>query len=280
MRHHRDVSATPPELLRTTFERVPELYDRARPDYPPQIFDDLAALAELPANARLIEIGSGTGKATLPLAERGYAITCIELGAQLAALARRKLAAFPRVEVINADFETWQPRGSGFDAVVAFSAFHWLAPGLRYSRSADLLREGGSLAILSTAHVLPPDGDPFFVEVQADYQAVVPDDPHTKAGAEGPPHPDAVGELSDRVLGAELEASGQFAEALTRRYLWDVVYTADEYLAVLNTYSGHLALDDDTRARLLARIHQRIEARPERKVRKTYLALLYVAERL
>ena len=56
--------------------------------------------------------------------------------------------------------------------------------------------------------------------------------------------------------------------------------TADEYVAVLNTYSGHRALDEQTRERLLARIRRRIEARPERKVRKTYLAMLNVATRV
>jgi hypothetical protein len=35
--------------------------------------------------------------------------------------------------------------------------------------------------------------------------------------------------------------------------LWDVVYTADEYIAVLNTYSHHRALDDETRELLLER---------------------------
>ena len=152
--HHRAVSDPPRELLRTTFEQVPELYDRARPNYPRQIFDDLAALAQLPAQARLVEIGCGTGQATLPLAERGYAITCVELGERLAATAQRRLAAFPSVSVVNANFETWQPERPGFDAVVAFSAFHWLAPDLRYTKTADLLREHGKLGFVSTAHVL------------------------------------------------------------------------------------------------------------------------------
>ena len=62
------MSETPQDVLRATFEEVPELYDRARPNYPPQIFDDLVALAELPERARLVEIGCGTGQATLPLA--------------------------------------------------------------------------------------------------------------------------------------------------------------------------------------------------------------------
>jgi len=268
------------EFLRSTFEQVPELYDRARPGYPAEVFDGLVALAGLRAGARLVEIGCGTGQATLPLAERGYAVTCLELGERLASVARRKLARFAGVEVINADFETWQPDRSGFDAVVAFSAFHWIAPELRYGKAAELLRARGKLAVVSTAHVLPRGGDPFFVEVQEDYEAVVPDDPNTEAGVGGPPRPEEVAELSENTLRDELEASGRFRSVGARRYLWDVTYTADGYVAVLDTYSGHRALDDGTRGRLFERIHRRIEARPGRTVRKTYLALLYVAERL
>jgi 16S rRNA A1518/A1519 N6-dimethyltransferase RsmA/KsgA/DIM1 with predicted DNA glycosylase/AP lyase activity len=126
------VSATPNDLLRTTFDQVPELYDRARPNYLPQLFDDLVSLAQVPQKARLVEIGCGTGQATLPLAQRGYAITCVELGKQLAAVAQRKLANFTSVEVINANFESWQPERAEFDAIVAFTAFHWIAPDLRY----------------------------------------------------------------------------------------------------------------------------------------------------
>lgn len=258
--------------LRTTFEEVPELYDRARPTYPAQVFDDLVALASLPPAARIVEIGCGTGQATLPLAERGFQIVCVELGEQLAAVARRKLATFPTVEIVNASFETWQPAEAGFDAVVAFTAFHWIDPELRYQKSASLLRDGGALAVVAAEHVLPPDGDPFFAEVQADYDAVNPNDEKTQAGAPG--HPDAVGDLGD-----EIEASGHFRNVGVRRYLWDVSYTADEYIAVLDTYSGNRALDEETRRRLYERIRRRIEARPRAEVRKTYLATLNVARR-
>jgi SAM-dependent methyltransferase len=260
-------------LLKATFEQVPALYDRARPNYPREVFDDLAMLAQLPDAARIIEIGCGTGQATLPLAQRGYSITCVELGEQLAAVARRKLIDFARVEVIHADFERWQPERIEFDAVVAFTAFHWIDPDVRYAKVASLLRDQGKLGVVTTEHVLAPDGDDFFLEVQEDYEAVLPDDPATMAG--GPKHPDTVPDLSE-----EISASGRFWNMAVRRYLWDIVYTADEYISVLNTYSGHRALDDDTRARLLARIRHRVEARPEGRVRKTYLAMLNVAERL
>jgi SAM-dependent methyltransferase len=260
-------------LLRATFEQVPLLYDRARPNYPAQVFDDLVALARLPEAARILEIGCGTGQATIRLAERGYRITCVELGEPLAAVARGKLVGFPAVEVINADFETWQPARGEFDAVLAFTAFHWIAPDVRYAKAASLLRDHGMLGIVATEHVLPPDGDDFFLQVQEDYEAVVPDDPATKAGPPKPP--DTIPDLSE-----EISASGHFRNIAVRRYLWDVVYTAEEYIGVLNTYSGHRALDDDTRERLLARIHRRVQTRRGGQVRKTYLAMLNVAERL
>jgi hypothetical protein len=59
-----------------------------------------------------------------------------------------------------------------------------------------------------------------------------------------------------------------------------VTSTADEYIAVLDTYSGHRALDVIARERLYTRVRRRIEARPEGTVRKTYLATLNVAQRV
>jgi 16S rRNA A1518/A1519 N6-dimethyltransferase RsmA/KsgA/DIM1 with predicted DNA glycosylase/AP lyase activity len=95
------------ERLRATFNEAAELYDRVRPGYPPALFDDLAALAGAGPGCRLLEIGPGTGQATVPLAERGCRIVAVELGEGLAAVARRNLAPFPDVEVVNAAFEDW-----------------------------------------------------------------------------------------------------------------------------------------------------------------------------
>ena len=252
------------------FEEGSELYDRARPVYPAELFDDFAALTGLPRGARLVEIGCATGQATLPLAKRGFEIVCVELGERLAGASRRKLAAFPKVEIINTSFETWEPTEGGFDAVVAFTAFHWIDPGVRFAKAARLLRDEGALAVVATQHVSSDGGDPFWADVQEDYDAIVPSDDNGP-----PPRPDDVGDL-----GGEIEASGCFRNVAVRRYLWDVSYTADAYISVLDTYSGHRALDHGTRQRLYERIHRRIEARPEREVRKTYLATLNVAQRL
>jgi SAM-dependent methyltransferase len=249
--------------LRETFEEVPELYDRARPSYPDELFDDLVELARLGPDARILELGPGTGKATLPLAERGFEIVGVELGEGLAAVARRNLAPFPNVEIVTERFETWDADAS-FDAVVAFTAFHWIDPDVKYAKSARLLRDGGSLAVVTTKHV--EGSDPFWAEVQEDYDAVVPSDENSP-----PPPPDEVPDLSD-----EIEASSCFHNIAVRRYLWDVPYAIDDYLAVLDTYSGHRALPNEQRRRLYQRIRERVG---DRIVRKTYLFMLNVAAR-
>jgi SAM-dependent methyltransferase len=237
--------------------------------YPDRVFDDLVALTQLPDGGRILEIGCGTGQATLPLAERGFAVCCIELGEQLAELARRKLAGFPKVEVVHASFETWEPDDGDFDAAVAFTAFHWIDPNVRYEKTARLLRDEAALVVVETQHVLRDDGDRFWTDVQEDYDAITPSNANRP-----PPRPDEVGDLRE-----EIEASGLFGPVSIRRHLWDVTYTADEYRAVLGTYSPNRALDEHSRRRLFELIHRRVEAQPTRTVKKTYLATLNVARR-
>lgn len=241
--------------LRDTFDVDAELYDCARPSYPNGVVDELERW--LPDRAHLLEIGCGTGKATRALVDRGYQLTCVELGANLAAVARRNV---PEAEIVHADFETWAP-DARFDAVVCFTAFHWLDQATRYERCARHLDPGGMLGIVETQHVLPPDGDPFFVEVQEDYDDSSP-----------PPPPEDVPDLVD-----EIDASGYFETMAVSRILWDVEYDANAYTDVLSTYSGHIALADADREALFARIRRRIGART---VRKTYLAGVNVARRL
>jgi SAM-dependent methyltransferase len=261
------VTSAPSERhrLRETFEQVPELYDLARPSYPAELFDDLQALAGLTAGNRILELGAGTGKATVALAQRGFRVVGVELGESLATVARRNLAAYPAVEIVTVPFERWES-DERFDAAVAFTAFHWIDPEVRYEKTAGLLRGGGSLAVVETKHVLPDGGDRFWEDVQADYDAVAPH-PDNRP----PPRPDEVPDLSE-----EIEASGRFRNVAVRRYLSDAPYEADEYIAVLDTYSGHRSMPDDQRHELYRRIRERIG---ERTVTKTYLFTLNLATR-
>jgi SAM-dependent methyltransferase len=254
------------ERLRETFGSVAELYDRARPTYPAVVFDDLEELAGLEPGSRVLEIGPGTGKATVELAQRGYAVTGVELSAELAEVARRNV---PEAEIVVADFESWEPAEADFGAVVAFAAFHWIAPHLQYAKPTRLLRPGGALAVVHGPHVHLPDGDPFWVEVQEDYDAVVPS-PRNRP----PLYPEEVDGYS-----AEFEASGAFERVVERRHLHSLTYTADSHVALLGTFSENIALPDEQREELFRRIHARIAARPGGTVTTHHLLVLTLGYR-
>src|SRR5207244_2152690 len=146
--------------LRRTFDAAAARYDRVRPEYPEALFDDLVALAGLRPGDELLEVGCATGKATRPLARRGFRITCVELGAELAAVARQNLAGFG-VEVVRASFEEWRAPHP-FGLVYAATAWHWIDPGVRYQRAWQALRPGGHLAVWAADHVFPEGGEPVF----------------------------------------------------------------------------------------------------------------------
>jgi SAM-dependent methyltransferase len=260
------------ERLKTTFESVAHQYHQARPDYPEALFDELVDLTGVRPGDQLLEVGCGTGKATLPLARRGYEITCIELGSDLAAEARTNLAAYPHVTVIQHAFEAWEPAppAGQFDLLFVATAWHWVDPAVGYKKAWNLLRPGGQLAVWAAEHVIPVGGDPFFDEIQDVYDEIgegLP--PGTPL-----PTPD---QMSDHRAG--IEGSGLFTDYVTRSFDWEVKYTAQEYIALLDTFSSHIAMDRERRDRLYGEIRRRLALRPDGRLRRHWGALLQVARR-
>jgi SAM-dependent methyltransferase len=255
--------------LRARFAEDAERYERARPAYPAAVFDDLAAFAHFVPGARVLEIGCGTGQATLPLAERGYRIVAVELGPELAAVAQHKLAGFPAVEIIVSAFEDWPLPEDPFDAVVSATAFHWIDPDVRVGKCAAALRPGGTLATIATHHIAGGD-EAFFAEVQSCYERW---DPTT------PPGLRLQAAAAIALDTAELDRSGLFETPTFRRYEWDHRYTASTYHDVLLTYSNHRALEPARQAGLLDCITHLIETGYGGRITKRYMTELRMAHR-
>ena len=259
------------DFLRTTFDAAADRYQRARPEYPAELFEVLIEATGISPESRLLEVGCATGKATLPLARRGYSVTCIELGEALAGRARDELAGFPRVSVINADFDSWEPpSNTAYDLVFAATAWQWLDPDARYRKAWQLLRPGGWLAFWDASHVFPCDGDPFFERIQEVYDEI----------GEGLPPGSSrrqPGEVPERR--GEVEAGGWFECVEIRQFDWEVVYDAEGYVELLNTFSNHIAMEPWQRERLFSEVRRRLAARRDGLVRRHWGAALHVARR-
>jgi SAM-dependent methyltransferase len=258
------------ERLSRIFDEDAELYDRARPGYPAELYDDLAELAGARPGSRVLEVGCGTGQATVPLAGRGCRITAVEAGPNMAAVARRNLAG-TAAEVVTADFESWPLPAEPFDVVVSATAFHWIDPAVRTAKAADALRPGGALAVVRHQHVRGGTEE-FFAEVQRCYERF---DPDTPPGLRPPRAADIDG--SDHA--EEVARSGRFGPTVFRRYERELTYTTSRYLDLLWTYSGHRALPEPARSGLLGCVAALIDGRFGGRVTKRHLVELAVSHR-
>lgn len=251
--------------LRGGFDRHAALYDRARPTYPDALFADLADLTGIGPGSRVLEIGCGTGKASVPLARTGAELLAVELGPRLAEIASAHLAPFS-AKVVVADFDRWSPGEADFDVVFSATAFHWLDPATRYVRTADMLAPGGALATVRTTHVAGGTQE-YFRQAQYCYRRF---DPATTLD-DGPVPADSI--PFDTDLGTE----GRYSEPVFRRHEWTIEYTTAEYLDVLRTYSSTFGLSKPAGEGLLRCLGSLIDGRYGGHVAKRYLAELRVA---
>lgn len=255
-------------MLGAIFDEDAQLYDRARPGYPADLFSDLGTLAGIGPGSRVAEIGPGTGQATRGLVAAGADVVCVERGAALAWVLRRNLPQ-PNVEIVRSRFEDWPLPADLFDTVVAFTAWHWLDPSVRAAKAAAVLRPGGALATITTVHV--SDGsNGFFDDVQECYEQWNP----TTTPGSSPPAADDVPPILD-----EVDESGLFMPGVRRRYQQDTAYRTDEYLAVLGTYSGHRAMKPAAQRGLFGCVARLIDNRYGGRITKRYVYELRVARR-
>jgi trans-aconitate methyltransferase len=257
--------------LRNIFNSAVDDYDAIRPGYPHALIDDVIALANLPDNANLLEVGCGTGQATLPFAARGYRLLCLDIGSDILAAAARKLAAYPNVCFQHSAFEDWTPQTGTepFHLIFSATAFHWIPREVGYTKAASLLKKGGALAVFTNQHPEPYTG--FFSEVQAVYARY---SPFFKTPTSHPAK-----EMAFQTEAAYIQSTGLFTSVTVRTYPWSWTYTAAEYVRLLNTYSDHLAMPADQRARLYQEITALIDRSYGGKVERPYLSLLYLAKK-
>ena len=251
----------------SSFDDVAELYDAIRPRYPEALFGALVSAARLQPDSRLLEIAPGTGQATLPLARRGFHITAVELGSNMARIARENLKDYPRVEIIQSSFEDVDLPLGGFDLAYAASALHWIAPEFRFAKPHAYLKKTGHLAIIRRNKVSDEEGDLFATAAQSIYERYKWDSTRSKALA-----PRRRAEVAPPPLDQTL-----FELSCFKTFPMVTRYSAAEYASLLNTISATILMPDAERASFLADIRQLIDERFNGEVVQHYAMSLLVA---
>lgn len=257
------------EARRQSFDAAAEAYDRHRPGYPEPLFRDLCE--RLPPPARVLEIASGTGHATLPLAERGYAIRGIELGERLAELARKKLVAHPGARIETGRFEVAAVEPQSADLVVCASAFHWLEHKHALPKIASALRPGGLFALLWTSQ--PHEStDGFAQAARPIYLRLAPELLAERARESAPAR------MSRAVPGILLGAA-EFTGFSHQEYRFTRTFATQDYLGLLGTYSNYLTLPQPTRAALFSELRELLDTGFGGRLEREFRSALQLARR-
>jgi SAM-dependent methyltransferase len=197
--------------------------------------------------ARILELGAGPGTASVLFAGRGYRLLCLEPGARLAEIAKRRLGSDANVRVAVTTFEEWTVEPAPFDLLFAAQSFHWIDPGIRFSKAARALGPEGTLAIFANR---PLRGTrPVHLRIQQAYAEHAP-------------------ELASRGIETNTRenflklfgAAPDFRPAQCREYAWRREYETSQYLDLLRTHSDHRLLPADRLGSLLGAIGDAVEA--------------------
>ena len=261
--------------LGLVFNEVPEVYDRVRPAYPDELFEDLVAITGLNHRSSILEVGCGTGQATRSLAALGCSIAAVEPGEALAALARHKLEAFPNVEIETTTFEQWHDRNRRFDILVAASSWHWVDPSVGWRRAHDVLKPRGWLALLGNVVVRRPGELEVYAESADLHERFCPGNPdwgdpplevEVRANTEGwgPPNEDR---------------DGLFEPTVVRWYPLLQWFDGAGFADLLRSQSLYRKLDADVREPLLDAIADRIRSRLGDRAPRRYLSMLRAGRR-
>jgi SAM-dependent methyltransferase len=239
---------------RLIFGEIAELYDRSRPSYPAALVEDLMQLAGLDGDRTVLEIGAGTGKATVAFASRGIPVLGLEPSEAMAAYARRNCARYPGVRIEVSDFERWQPDNGQYPLLYAAQAWHWIAPEVRYRKAREVLADGGVLAAFWNRPRW--EGVELRPALTEAYARTAP-----AADTDGPMHPaNPDGPEQREDWAGEIALAEGLEQAEVRNYEWVREYSAAEYADLLGTLSDHRLLPKSNRCALLDAVGAVIES--------------------
>lgn len=218
--------------LRLTFNEDETNYDRFRPTYPDELFTDIIRYSTVHEGSNSLEIGIGTGQATAPFLQMGCKVTAVELGDKLSDFVRRKFKKYNNFTVTTADFMALSLQPNSYDLVYCATAFHWLPMEQGYNKVKDILKHDGTVALFWNHPFPNRQDDRSNIVNRRVYEKYRPTDKKIAEFSEK--------DCEQRV--SQLERFG-FKDIEAKLYHRVRTLTSASYIALLNTYSDHRALD-------------------------------------
>lgn len=234
--------------LEMTFNSVYSEYDKWRPTYVKELYDDIFTKREISQLSNVLEIGIGTGQATLSILEKGCSLTAIELGDRLAEYTRQKFSNYEKFIIKNMAFQDFECPYGSFDLIYSASAFHWIPEEIGYTKVFEMLKSGGVFARFANHPYKDKEKEALHVAIQKVYAKYMPG---SSMGAE-------YSEEDAKNL-ADISKKYGFTDVSYKLYHRTRTFNAKEYISLLGTYSDHIAIEEQKRLKFFDEIQNIIE---------------------
>ncbi|KST63553.1 class I SAM-dependent methyltransferase [Mastigocoleus testarum] len=249
-----------------SFDKVAQIYDKARPTYPEQLIEDIIHLAELKNSASILDIGTGTGQGTIPFAQKGYAIHCLEPGPNLIAIAKQNMSSYPTVTFETVTFEDWKLQPQYFDLAISAQAFHWVDREIGYPKVAQTLKENGHIAFFW--NFSPLADTPAFQSLNEAFKKYAPQMVYN------PPSIDSLIQKRENWINNSL----CFKKLLVKQYPWSINYDSQQYLNLLKTRTVYQDFNEDKKNNI-SNIVEQILNNHGGFINRPYLSILLFAQK-
>jgi SAM-dependent methyltransferase len=136
------------DVAATGFDREAEVYEQARPGYPPDAVAWFAEHLRIGPGTRVVDVAAGTGKLTRLLTPLGAQLSAVE---PVAGMRGAFTAACPGVPLVAATAEHLPLGAAALDAITVAQAFHWLDAEPALTEFGRVLRPGGRVGLVWNA---------------------------------------------------------------------------------------------------------------------------------
>lgn len=236
-----------------TFDTAVLLYDKMRPGYVDGIYDAIFGYVRIDEAGNVLEVGSGSGQATLPVLKTGCELTAIEPGENFSALLQDKFRDYGKFKVITGKFEDVPLESNSYDLVFSATAFHWVPEEAGYTRVFSVLKEGGAFARFANRPQISADDPALLKEIDEIYDGHYNKYYGVRSGTRK-----WFTEESAKAI-ADIPAGYGFTDISYHLFRRDRVFTAGEYVQLLGTYSDHIAIEESERKVFFSKIEDAIE---------------------
>jgi len=127
------------------FAAAADVYERARPTYPPDAVAWLAERLGLEPGRTVVDVGAGTGKLTRLLVPYGPRVIAVEPVPEMLAKLREVV---PGTETLAATAEALPLPDASVDAITVAQAMHWFDHARALPELRRVLRAGGALGLI------------------------------------------------------------------------------------------------------------------------------------